>query len=380
MTDPAYPAARKVAAKVRAHFAQHRADAHARGENNLAPLPEADAIETIIDAAFWTSLRREERYPPRISLALVSPELAEPALQFERPLALSPTSLTRISPGMERPGIHLGVWNVEGELKVWGATRTLPTLCFVVETVGPGVIVIKHRRSDDTAKFVNVAVLEGDQIKILNHEFSTKPGCPSLLGSLLGFDQGSPGAADSYNMLIRLAVSMRAHQRGGSLLVVPRGTETWRESVVHPVSYSLRPPYGELSNVVRGDAQERERRRWREALARAVDAVAGVTAIDGASVITDEGDLLAFGAKIVRRPGAKVVEEVYLTEPIEGATATVVHPTQLGGTRHLSGAQFAFDQPDALALIASQDGGFTIFSWASCDSRLYAYRVEALLL
>ena len=46
--------------------------------------------------------------------------------------------------------------------------------------------------------------------------------------------------------------------------------------------------------------------------------------------------MLAFGAKIVRQDGSSQVNEVILTEPIEGSHAEVVEPSQLGGTRHLS--------------------------------------------
>ena len=38
--------------------------------------PDADTIEAIIDAAFWASLRREESYVPKISLAFLPPEAA----------------------------------------------------------------------------------------------------------------------------------------------------------------------------------------------------------------------------------------------------------------------------------------------------------------
>ncbi len=108
--------------------------------------------------------------------------------------------------------------------------------------------------------------------------------------------------------------------------------------------------------------------------------MAGVTAVDGATVLTDRYDVLAFGAKIVRRRGAPVVEEVTVTEPIEGNTAAVVHPVQLGGTRHLSAAQFAHDQRDSVALVASQDGPFTVFAWSPCEGMVHAHRVETLLL
>ena len=76
----------------------------------LASLPAAGSIEAMIDAAFWASLRREEGYLPRISLAFLTPEEAEHPLLFERAMPLAPAALTRLAPAVERPGIHLGVW------------------------------------------------------------------------------------------------------------------------------------------------------------------------------------------------------------------------------------------------------------------------------
>jgi hypothetical protein len=48
-----------------------------------------------------------------------------------------------------------------------------------------------------------------------------------------------------------------------------------------------------------------------------VDGIAGLTAVDGATVITDRHHLLGFGAKIVRRHGSMQVDRVMTTEPIE---------------------------------------------------------------
>jgi len=53
---------------------------------------------------------------------------------------------------------------------------------------------------------------------------------------------------------------------------------------------------------------------------------------------------------------------------------------QNGGTRHLSAAQFVYDQRDALALVASQDGRFTIFAWSPCEEMVHGHRVDTLLL
>jgi hypothetical protein len=374
MQTPAYPAARIVSAKLAAYLARYDKGASG-GQKNVASLPDAETIEAIIDAAFWASLRREEGYVPKISMAFVTPDEAVNPLLFERSLPLDPNILTRVAPAVERPGIHLGVWRNEGELRVWGIARAIPRLSFVLEVAAPGLLVVKHHR-DESGKFVNVAVLEGDQIKMVDERASTLPDCPSLLTSLLGF--GSPDSwVNSVNILIQIAVSMRAHGRGGLLLVVPAGTESWRESIVRPISYAVTPAYSELADLSREGAPGRQ---WQEALDRAVDAIAGLTAVDGATVLDTEYELLGFGAKIARRKGWPQVEQVMLTEPIEGGVAALVHPEQLGGTRHLSAAQFVHDQRDAIALVASQDRNFTVFAWSPCEDMVHAHRVETLLL
>ncbi len=52
----------------------------------------------------------------------------------------------------------------------------------------------------------------------------------------------------------------------------------------------------------------------------------------------------------------------------------------LGGTRHLSAAQFVFDQRYAVALVASQDGRFTIFAWSPREEMVQVHQIDILLL
>jgi hypothetical protein len=374
MRREAYAAARTIAPKLHTYFARHRSEAAGRGQTSLALLPDAETIEAIIDTAFWASLRREEGYSPRISLALLSPDEAQHPLLLERPLPLGPDALTRVAPAMDRPGVHLGISRAEGELAVWGTTRSIPLLCFVVEIAAPGLLVVKHHSGDKWRKFINVAVLEGDLIKVVDeHASEAISDCPQLLKSLLGFESAASWI-QSVNPLVQLAVSMRADGRGGSLLVVPAGTDAWRESIVQPIPYAVSPAFVELAHLSR-DAQASH-----EELGPAIAAVAGLTAVDGAVLLTDTYELLGFGAKIGRRKGWPRVEQVRLSEPIEGAARAIVLPEHLGGTRHLSAAQFVHDQRDAVALVASQDGRFTVFEWSPCDEMVHAHRLDVLLL
>jgi hypothetical protein len=173
---------------------------------------------------------------------------------------------------------------------------------------------------------------------------------------------------------------MRGHGHGGSLLLVPAGTETWRESIVHPILYSVAPVFSGLADLMRQDVSDRDQSNWDGSVRKAVDTVAGLTAVDGATVITDQYEVLAFGAKIRRARGNAPIEQMIITEPIVGDEAVVIHPAQNGGTRHLSAAQFVYDQRDTLALVASQDGRFTIFAWSPCEDMVHAHRVDTLLL
>src|SRR6266478_3952755 len=300
--EPTYQAARVVAATIEAHFARHLVEARRRGEEKLAHAPDARAIETIIDASFWASFRPEEGRFPKISLAFLSPEQAGQPLMLEDRLPLTPAVLTKLAPAVERPGIHLGVWADENELYVWGATRTIPSLGFVLEDVEPGQLVIKHRRIDGFGKFANVAVLKGEEVKIVDEQGASLPDCP---------DSESD---------------------------------------------------------------------WQSSVRSSVESIAGLTAVDGATVITDQYQVLAFGVKIMRAVGSASVGQRVLTQPIVGDQAAVVPPVQHGGTRHLSAAQFIHDQRDALALVASQDGRFTIFAWSPCEQMVHAHRVDVLLL
>jgi hypothetical protein len=376
--EPAYPPASAVADRIAEHFARHLVVAPEEGALDIAPPPDARAIAAVIDAAFWASLRREEGYAARLSLALLAPEHVGSPLRFERPLTLSPEVLAALAPAVERPGIHLGVWPEGDELLIWGTTHRVPRFCFVLEVAAPGLLVVKRRRGEESGKFLNVVVLEGDRVKVLDERAGRLADCPAFLSSLIGFDPPAP-SEDAVNVFLDLAVSMRAHGRGGALLFVPP-TPDWKESIRQPIPHPVAPPFSELADLLRDDPGERREQRWQEAYRRVIDAIAGLTAVDGATVMTHRYDLLAFGAKIRRREGCPPVPDAIAAEPIEGGVSTIVHPSQLGGTRHQSAAQFVHDQREAVALVASQDGRFTIFAWSPLEQRVHAQRVETLLL
>lgn len=380
MLESTYQAAGKVADQIETHFSKHLAIAAVSGEEDLATVPHARFIEKMLDVAFWASLRREEGLPTRISLAFLNPCQAGKPLKFAQKLPFDVRVLTKLAPGVERPGVHIGIWYENDSLYIWGTTLKLPNFCFVLDVSEPGLLVVKHRRSIGLGKFANVAVLKGDQVKIVDESSGLLPDSPEIVTSLLGLTSSAMWN-DPVNVLIQIAVSMRAHKRGGILLMVPSDSVKWKESIIHPLTYPIQPAFTGVADLLRQDGSKVTEIYWQNAMRREVDYVTGLTAVDGATVITDRHELLTFGAKITRAPGStRSVDTVVMIEPVIGGAPELMHPSAIGGTRHLSAAQFVYDQRDAIALVASQDGYFTVFSWSEQMQLVQAHRIDTLLL
>ena len=221
MSEQSYPTAKLVAPTVHAHFAKHLAAARSRGRDpdRRAAVSRRHRADDQRDVLGEPSARGRLRAEDLDGVSAARAHRASDDAGAAR-LPLAPAALTKVAAIVEHAGIHLGVWDVNGELCIWGTAHNIPTFCFVLEVVEPGLIVVKHHRGEQSGKYVNVAVLEGDQIKIVDESASSLPDCPDLVTSLLGFD--SPASwVDSVNVLVQLAVSMRSHGRGGSLLIVP---------------------------------------------------------------------------------------------------------------------------------------------------------------
>jgi len=378
ISETTYLGARMISGTLASYLADQLVslDEHKRAQYSV---PKASIIEAVIDSAFWASLRKEEGYTPKISIALSAPYDAIHPLVFKQAVRFTPTNLVKLSPAVIQPGIHLGVWIKGDDLFIWGTTHDIPEFCLVVEVIEPGLLVLKHKPHEGYGKFVNIAVLKGDQLKIIDEKRLGSPGFPDFISALISASPPSP-SNDSVNVLLELAVAMRRHERGGLLLIVPNDDDGWRGSIVHPISYVLDPTYRALTALINAKEEGGIVPDWKEKIVKVIDVVGGFTAIDGATIITTNYELLAFGAKVGRAASSEPVPKVFVSEPIIGQEAEIMDPVKIGGTRHLAAAQFVHDQRNAVALVASQDGLFTVFSWSESLQMVHAHRVDTLLL
>src|SRR5262245_19538173 len=116
-----YPAAREIAPRLERHIAQHAAAGPSAG----APLPDAAAIEALVDAGCWGRLQRVVGSGAALSRAVLPPGRAVRPMRLAVPLPLGRRALERLAPVVEGQVIHLGVWREGGELGVWGTTRAI---------------------------------------------------------------------------------------------------------------------------------------------------------------------------------------------------------------------------------------------------------------
>jgi hypothetical protein len=127
-----------------------------------ASLPGVLEIAKLVDAAFWAS-RGMKKHVSKVSLVPRASSGGEPMI-FERSIRLLERRRSKRRRRSSAPAFILASGRMGDALRVWGTTGIIPAICFVIEVMAPGLLVIKHHRGEESGKFVNVAVLEGDQI------------------------------------------------------------------------------------------------------------------------------------------------------------------------------------------------------------------------
>ena len=170
-----YPAAGMIAPRVYAHFLATWRGARA-GRRPRASLPAWSR-----SSGWWTpasgrafdtrrATRRRSRWPSlhakrRLSRWSSSDRFrsTRPRWRRWRPPSSAPASIS-VSGRMGTASCACGA-----------QAGTTPALCLVLEVAGPGLLVIKHHRGEDTSKFANVAVLEGDRVRASST--STRRAC-----------------------------------------------------------------------------------------------------------------------------------------------------------------------------------------------------------
>lgn len=316
--------------------------------------PSKEHFRSLIEEAFWASLEPEEGRHHRFCIAVCPENSVEEPFLFEKPVPFESTNLAKLSPALQADQITIGVWPAPAtdNLEIWGfwpermsdsswIRRPNATHRLLLKAVDAGRILFEFG-SEITYLRTLFAGTEAEDIErsadpLLNALYSVLGRRHDELDRLLEFRD--------------IALRMRTHGRGGTLLIVRSDNKTWQESI--DCGANTIKPYN------------------RPEKSPVTESIAQLTAIDGATIVTYDLTVLGFGGKIHPRTDSTnpqeppKLDEVLVSKPFKQHTSLPRKVSDLKwGTRHKSAAQFVLDQREgSMGIVASQDGGLSIFEW-----------------
>jgi hypothetical protein len=355
------------------------------GSNSVAEL-ERKSIAAIVNCVFWSSLMNEEGRQTKVSVGLTSPEFSKPIILFEAPRPLTPESLRKLFPVLRSRASFLGVrTTTDLALEIWGVGRDASPDSVRVEAMKPGQITVK-------AGLKNIAIFY--------------PGLPprylggrgvsflvDLFVFLLEQSDEKKELGRRACLLIDLVERMRAHEHGGTILIVPQTVCGWESSISQPVPYSAKTPHGQIDQISSQKirvwntqvgstdadlARKADYVQLEQELDFELDTLAGMTAVDGATILDTKFQLLGFGAKIDVSGGDPTPGEISVTDPSEEIKKFEMPFENIGGTRHQSAARFVARNLFTFAVVASQDGKLTVM-FSTLEGTIHAIRAGHLL-
>jgi hypothetical protein len=336
--------------------------------------PSQSEVAKFITVAFWGSLITEEGRNHDFTIALVPPPFdVGRSFIFGDPRPFEPEEIAKLAPAL-KPSDTIGVRVQNKKLVIWGYMESVG-FGLSIRTLGPGQILVSFANEQTNRVFIT-----GSRANFVD---SSRLNLSSTLLRKLSPDPIQATDIETFKTaffrsydLENIAKAMRAHRHGGTMLLVYPGSE-WQTSISQPYHYG-----GQPFNKTKNDLERVDRARgtlkskellfpsgeYKDALEiaeKSLESIGQLTAIDGATVVDYDLAVLAFGVKIMPINSQNKPERVRVVEPFEGGQKQEVSISDIGGTRHQSACQFVFDQREAMAIVASQDGRLSVFTWDS---------------
>jgi hypothetical protein len=374
-------------------------------KSKISEIPSLKHLEEIISGMLWASTQTEEGRLPRFRVAYGPQPVNTEQINVEHislgfdPFSLKPCTaeeLRKLAPAVVPPNGQITVYPFRDELYIQGLQNT-DLWGIIFEIVEPARMVIRYPLN------VRLAEITGQKSGFIDKNWSNKAGELLFVNKP---DNNQPIYAwflHLYSDIVRETLNqVRLLRHGGTLIFVP-DDNLWKKSVEDLV-YKCEHRYNGVrriersllalfQSVIKGKDKDEyfklmtdasiEHFRSQEYTAVASEVartLAYLTAVDGATILSKNFDVLAFAAKIKEKQ--KVIRDQKVTKflPLESAaqpdTSLLTH--EFRGKRHLSAARFVINNPDSIVFTVSQDGGIT--SFVIENGNLLAYKGLELLL
>ncbi len=351
-------------------------------------VPGQAALESVLEAVFWSSLDKYEDVPlrARIYLAPIA-ALANPhptIVQLESMVPATHAEIRRLAPAHGRHG-GLVIIEQSGQTviaAIYASLRsTEPThpawLC--IECTGTGVIRVVHYHR------VLLEFSRGTVSVSGGMSFDEFVASAFLSRSLRTQETSGSLGSGLYvsRLFLSIARTIERNGAGGALWILPSGSpnerdldqlggyrvkiqpmwaEPFREEWENRTSMIrvLNPPITSDPNWlwwIQQMAQEWDRGRQAAVCAY----VADLARVDGAILATGAPDVYAFGVVCneFKKPATCVMRPSNPGTPFDGSIE--VNAAEFGGSRHRSAIDFCSSFAPAGAIVVSHDGGVTVF-------------------
>lgn len=355
-------------------------------------IPSVTNLQKLIETIFWASIKFEEgnRFEFIVGYHNVSYGVAgnytdkgfRPKLsisEFKSPRPFDANTLVKLSPAVQHRGNGIVVGIENDELKILGLSFKISKFPLKIKVIDPGELVITFNDSYFSSK--PMVHISGNKPVFIKQPYSYMD---TRIWSAVKPNISSDNTWSNAKILIiiRILYQMRALSHGGTL-VLYSGDDTSNISGIEITNHFTKSMNIDnlVSRVQKDMTEERKERGYDQPgsnypvkyyieIENYAKSVASLTAVDGATILDKNINVVGFGAKLLGHAlGIEVInydsrtqEETY-RKPIE----------QSGGTRHQSAIRFVNDNRNAIVFVVSQDRAITAFV-ANQINQVNAYR------
>lgn len=329
-----------------------------RREMDAPQLPSDDRLELVLEAAYHASFTADERRGTQFRAVFCTEDDAVRALRIEPPRAFAPTEIMRLAPAAYAAKAVLAVDPNGPAPTIWGLCD-VGFMQFTLSAQAPG-----HLHVGRNGRVI-VALEDGQIFEENARRGVLQPIIDALSDANKTLWEGVdwPGGAWSPHIIVYpgyvydMLDAVRQGGHGGAVLVVPDAewkSSSWRQMVrikyqchensIWPLLRKAVFQYD--ASVISGERDQSDMLSAEQDAKLLLARLPGLTAVDGALLITDQLRVLGFGVEVLAQ--AKL-DAVVLPG---GATRSV----EAYGTRHRSAFRFCAAYPRGTAFVCSQDG------------------------
>lgn len=344
-------------------------------------VPSLNALAAAFEQVFWSSLDHYEGAPLRARVFFTTLETVTNSpsiIRLQELIVFSSSTIRQLAPAHAADGGLLVVEDASGRLFVAGILSSFPSVhgakpwWISIESRNTGVVRVSSGSSPileftrgDVRQLGGMAFdrTSAEVLLMTANLFPTEPTglsweiAAAILDIAFAIERAGDGGA-LWILPATLSASSEVDGLGHGVSMRPESWEPYRESWERRTSVIrlLNPGCDAGHEFLQAAAQE-----W-DALRRLalINSIASLAGVDGAVVVDGSPRVLEFGVicNKFRKPAERVRK---LTNPSNLLAGEDVDASHFGGSRHRSAIDFCSSSSPAGAVVASHDGGLTVF-------------------